>query len=637
MSSGRRWGTSAAGHVSRRITRGSLGLLVALTISCRDDVPSEPIARPTLSLNAAAIQGEVPSGEAVFAELSQKVPSASGFFFDAQGRIVVNVADPNDGPNAVLAIRALIDRRLIAVPIGATVPVIWRQVKYSFAQLSRWRDLVFDSVFTSVPGVESLDLDEKNNVIRIGAQSGRVASAEGTARNLLTRKGGDPSALVVVADPGLRPSFLPLAGYFTWTTLTANADTVVGGLAIGQNTPGWTCTIGFTAEHPTWGQGFVTASHCTADIWNVDGRVANQAWGGTLAGTEVADPGPWNCGVFHLCRRSDAALFQRGAGKPLVRGLVARPSGLGQTGVNPSDPYFVVVGSSNGFMGQQVYKLGYVSGWTSGTLSFTCQDRNLTGWPGNVRTVRCTNESTNPDQNGDSGGSIVLPVGGPYVFLAGTTVGAALNGAGTGWSTISQIQLDFGSTLNVTRATTLSAPTTSGNLVGSSPRISWPAVANASRYHIYKSTGGSYTYVTETASTAFTDGSYTVIGTSSSPPPAPWVAYYVVASAPGAFSSNGNIVYFQRPAAITATIEGQFGVRPNESCYWTASASGGTGSYTYQWTINGQATGGNSSQLFYTNTGSAFTVGVTVTDGSSTPGVDSRSVSVSAGNPTCGF
>ncbi|MCC6318209.1 MAG: hypothetical protein IT361_11010 [Gemmatimonadaceae bacterium] len=616
---------------------------MTLTISCRDEVPSEPTARSvSSSVNAAAVQGEVPSGETVFAELSQKVPSASGFFFDTQGRIVVNVADPNDGPSAVLAVRALIDRRVIAVPTGTTVPVLWRQVKYNFAQLSRWRDLVFDSVFTSGPGIESLDLDEKNNVIRIGAQSSRVASAEGTARSLLARTGGDPSALVVVADAGLRPSFLPSIGYFTWTTLTANADTVVGGLAIGQNSPGWTCTIGFTAEHPTWGQGFVTASHCTSDIWNVDGRVANQAWGGTLAGTEVADPGPWNCGVLHLCRRSDAALFQRGAGKPLVRGLVARPSGIGQTGVNPSDPYFVVVGTSNGFMGQQVYKLGYWTGWTSGTVSYTCQDRNLTGiWPpGNIRTVRCTNESTNADHGGDSGGSIVLPVGGPYVFLAGTTVGPALNGAGTGWSTISQIQLDFGNTLNVTRATTLGAPTTSGSLVGSNPRISWPAVANASRYHVYSSTssgGGAYTYLTETASTTFTDGSYTVMATSSSPPPAPWVAYYVVASAPGAFSPNGNTVYFQRPAAITATIEGQFEVRPNEGCYWTASASGGTGSYTYQWTINGQATGGNSSQLLYTNTGSSFTVGVTVTDGSSTPSVDSRAVSVSSGNPTCGF
>ena len=210
MGSGRHTQNAAAGHTRRYIARGALGLLVALTISCQDDVPSEPSTRGVQpSPNATAVQGEVPSGEAVFAELSQKVPSASGFFFDAQGRIIVNVADPKDGPNAVLAVRSLIDRRVIAVPIGVTVPIIWRQVKYSFTQLSRWRDLVFDSVFMTAQGIESLDLDEKNNVIRLGAQSSRVASAEGTARTLLARTGGDPSTLVVVTDPGLRPSFLP--------------------------------------------------------------------------------------------------------------------------------------------------------------------------------------------------------------------------------------------------------------------------------------------------------------------------------------------------------------------------------------------------------------------------------------------
>jgi hypothetical protein len=605
----------------------------AVSIACTTDEPTVPSLPSALTRSQSVSPGDVPSGERLFAELSDQVPSASGFFFDAIGRIIVNVVDAADGPNAVETVRGFVARGDIAVPIGTSVPIVWRPVQYSYGQLSRWRNAVFDSSFTRSSQLVTLDLDERANRIRVGALSADRPAARTNLSDLFRRIRGDTTALEVVdAQPLRLSSFTPKFAYFTWSSLTANADTMVGGLAIGSSD--WACTAGFTASHPSWGQGFVSASHCTADIWNVDGRVAYQHWTGSLAGTEVGDPGPWSCGVLHLCRRSDAAFFQKGTGKPLIPGLVTHPSGLGQTTVNSSDPYFVVVGESDGFMGQTVYKIGYSTGWTSGTLNYTCQDHNLTGLPGNVRTVRCTNESSNSDLDGDSGGSIILPIGGPYVYLAGTTIGSAVNGPGTGWSTISQIQLDYGNSLTTTRAPSLTAPSPTGTIPSGTPNLSWPSVSGATRYHVYYSTGGAFSYKTETSSTTFSDGAFSAVSVSSTPPSAPWVAYYVVASSPGNLSTNSSTVYFKRPSTISATIQGQFAVKPNQTCYWTANASGGTGSYSYQWTVNGVNAGTNSSQFSYSST-SSFTLGVTVTDGSSSPGVHSRSVSVSSGNPAC--
>lgn len=623
-----------------RLVGGGVAL-ASLATGCQlDELPTES-RNPGASLAQAAVDpGDVPSGEILFAELSGRAPSSSGFFFDGLGRIVVNVVDPADGPSAVTAIRDFLNRGEIAVANRTSVPVLWRTVTFSYGQLSRLRNLVYDSAFSSIDGIVSLDLDERANRVRVGALSTHLSIVRQALTPLLTRRGQDTSALVVEADAPLRLSSLTSRlGYFTWTNLVTTADTAIGGLGIGQNSPPWTCSVGFTADHPSWGLGFVTASHCTADVWGVDGRIANQVWGGTLAGTEVGDPGPWSCGIFQLCRRSDAAFFQRSGGRPMVRGLIARPQALGSTAVNPGDPYFIVAGSSNGYYGQQIYKIGYATGWTTGWITNTCRDREIdVGNPQYQRTVRCTNESSNANIGGDSGGPLFIPIGGPYVYLSGTTVGEGLDGSGTGWSTISQIQLDFGNALAVTRAATLGTPSVSGTIPGGMPTLNWSAIPGSSQYHIYISTGGAFTHHTYTASTSFSDPSFNTVAVLASPPPgSPWVAYYISAHFPGQYSGNSNVVYFQRPPAISATIDGQFAVKPNATCYWTVAASGGTGVYSYQWKVNGQTVGSNSSQLQYMNAGSSFSLSVTVSDGSSTPATDLRSVSVSSGNPICGF
>lgn len=85
------------------------------------------------------------------------------------------------------------------------------------------------------------------------------------------------------------------------------------------------------------------------------------------------------------------------------------------------------------------------------------------------------------------------------------------------------------------------------------------------------------------------------------------------------------------PPSITATIIGSDLVRPNvATCYFSVTASGGTGNYSYAWAKNGTPTGGNSSIVSVSTPSSgSFTLSVVVSDGVNGNGTDEFVVTVS--------
>jgi hypothetical protein len=91
-----------------------------------------------------------------------------------------------------------------------------------------------------------------------------------------------------------------------------------------------------------------------------------------------------------------------------------------------------------------------------------------------------------------------------------------------------------------------------------------------------------------------------------------------------------SILINQFPLSVTI---GQWPVsaKPNVNCVWTASASGGTGSYTYTWYKSGNNLGGGSTK--HTNVGgSSFWMRVTVSDGVATAS-DSLHTTVTSSSP----
>lgn len=88
------------------------------------------------------------------------------------------------------------------------------------------------------------------------------------------------------------------------------------------------------------------------------------------------------------------------------------------------------------------------------------------------------------------------------------------------------------------------------------------------------------------------------------------------------------------PPTISVTITGPTTVRSSAQCTWSAIANGGSG-YSYAWKKNGSPIGGNTQDLTYTNTGSSFTLSVTVSGSGAQPGTDTHSVTISGSAPIC--
>ena len=83
---------------------------------------------------------------------------------------------------------------------------------------------------------------------------------------------------------------------------------------------------------------------------------------------------------------------------------------------------------------------------------------------------------------------------------------------------------------------------------------------------------------------------------------------------------------------LSASISGTSSIASGASCNWGVAVSGGAAPYAFEWSVNGSPAGDGSDSLNYTNTGSAFTIAVLVTDqnGASVPA--SLYVSIVAGN-----
>lgn len=89
------------------------------------------------------------------------------------------------------------------------------------------------------------------------------------------------------------------------------------------------------------------------------------------------------------------------------------------------------------------------------------------------------------------------------------------------------------------------------------------------------------------------------------------------------------------PPSPTAEITwGPNEVRPNVTCSWEGTASGGTPPYTFEWHVN-SVYAGSGTYFEYTNSGSTFTLKLTVRDAANGYGSTSRTVIVSSSAPAC--
>ncbi len=304
--------------------------VVLVAAACAPDAPlvQQTPALAPLRLTTVgrddALPATVRDEEAVFAALSQRVPSSAGYYVDASGNTVILL---RVSTRADAARQAFEQVRPANHGMWAKGGVRVAKGEYSFGQLAKWRDALFEHAFNRLDGTTSLDLNEVRNRVVIGVDRSNEPSVTAAILAVVTQLGIDKRAVEIRAESPMRWTAPPIANLTapralsmttTPTALTQAFPALAGGILIttsqtdprtpAQGGPGF-CSLGFTAFHtPSGGSGYramVTATHCTA-IWGApDNTTFTQ--GGVYGGMSAVDPHKYQCG-WNWCRASDAAL-----------------------------------------------------------------------------------------------------------------------------------------------------------------------------------------------------------------------------------------------------------------------------------------------------------------------------------------
>jgi len=461
--------------------------------------------------------------EAGFGALSDAVPSSGGYYLNSSGQLVVVVRNPEEDQAARSTASTLISSgAIVGVRSGSHAPIIQRG-RFTFRELVRWRDVIFETTLGVTDGVISLDLNEAANRVVIGLSTGTAQTAIHSLSRHLDSLGIDTLGISYRVHNPLRATLGPLKSRAHVRSLLtpppalwSDADPLVGGVQIivyrtipWQGLQQGTCTLGIIADYQGI-RGLVTASHCSKDVWSTDGYPVFQPRNNRQVGYEQHDPSGWGCGLWNTCRRSDAGFYAIPS-TPSERGLIARPrssSGpggvYGDTIVDQQRPYFIVQHvESNGLLqGSVVHKIGRITGWTHGVVTNSCVDHAQGDWFfGGQLVAICTDETNYTDFDGDSGGPVFAFPGGndpDVVTLVGIHRGHFSAGHAV-YSRWGRINEDFGGGLVATRPQNLGQPSLTGTMPFLYPALSWGSVPGASIYYVFN---GSNLIATTTSTSA---------------------------------------------------------------------------------------------------------------------------------------
>lgn len=448
-------------------------LFVTFSTACDPDQATKSQSGERLQV-PAVLEARMPqvarAEEAEFHELASLAPSSAGFVLDSLGDIVVFMRDTLDATAGRRGIAAIQSSGRIRQNRQRLPRVIVRRADYTFGELVAARDLLFDSVFTQMPGLSSLDLDEARNRVTIGVDPRAYGATRVNVVRQALRLGIDTTLLWFRQYAPMRTrsgtSFVRNAMLLSGTYLTSTYDTLIGGVTVrtdhaaAQGGGPGDCTLGFTAYYNGY-RAFVTATHCTT-VWGApDNTIASQATTRRV-GVEAIDPNKYHCGL-NWCRASDASLFRIDDSIPSIRGLIARTTfrnggggngGSGSLAIDLVRPTFIVSGAGTTLaVGMELQRMGRTSGWVFGNITNTCVDHHYDGAETGLLTVYtlvCGYQAAMENLGGDSGGPLFRWAGGDSVTLEGTVVGD-LTTQDEVFSKFSRIASDFGGTLVVSR------------------------------------------------------------------------------------------------------------------------------------------------------------------------------------------
>lgn len=530
----------------KRLALPALAVTLVVAGCDRRDEPSTAPGRltPKYPVRAVAPRNVRPD-EAEFNDIAQGVPSYGGHFIDAQGNLAAYVADSAGVAAARNALQLRLNTnvlRLAPRQRGAGNHITILIGKYTYQQLSDWRDLVFEHVLGRVSGVSMDDMDEGNNRVTVGIVPGQEAAAESAVLQAVATFGIPAGAIHFISRdlPALRTTVARKTTHFTTPQdLDSFADPLAGGMRVDwlKGATEEQCTIGFTAQLASNIHGFITASHCSTQKFGLDATAYYQPSTNATpsVGTEYYDlaggtcPALWPCSKY---RYSDANFVQMSNARQWRRGIIARPSqrvtshNAGTPNIDANHPYLYVAGQGDAvYQGEDVDKIGSVSGWTSGLVNGTCVDY-LPGvdWDVDGYMTRCAYTAGMYINGGDSGSPVFFWDGLDGAYALGVFFGAYGDGTAyfSKWDYVSgELSNNGVYSPDVTTGVTVNLGPVSASLQnGVFPSFSWSPASTTNTtatttYNVYRSVWDASTYtwiedgriIATITGTSFTDTS----------------------------------------------------------------------------------------------------------------------------------
>jgi hypothetical protein len=357
-------------------------------------------------------------GEQPMWNIADKLSSYAGYYCE-EGKLIAllsNSTVPGDEdtlrqavPTAV--INSCIRHHQDSPDLGELVVL---QTNYTFSTLITWRDLI-SPLFLELGHAVSIGVDYKKNKLVLTSD----ATIDGEIQDLMINHQIPVDGFETQIENQFRDSTACPNPSSPGTVGDCYRPAIPGGVAIHTTQNGGTgnvlgCTMGPTAyrwDGSAWYAGWVTNSHCVGDWGNQSEWVYQPnttSPSENLVGFEYIDPPGYTCGS-RTCRHSDAAWIWS-LYVPPDEGTIVMPVGWtppGSVNVYPATSRFVVDTWTWSTQGQEVEKVGYASGWTTGIVSAVCSDSNVTSpVTGQQQTKLCNDRASYPSYPGDSGSPV---------------------------------------------------------------------------------------------------------------------------------------------------------------------------------------------------------------------------------------
>ena len=428
--------------------RAGIFAMLVFSQACLEEHPTE-----FTDAGDETTQGEAPASADDLGEdpymmaLAREIPAFAGIWYDPPGsdRLVIAVTEANtDEPTvAQRAVRNYLMASVRPSAEGPSRPIefVKRVVDYTFIELAQHRALLRPHVFP-VLGVVSLAVDESDNRIAVGVAN---ESAMAAVRDLANRLAIPPRMLSFREEPMIEPlhpreqdspdppdcpsdARCHLTGHVPDGMLHGGyeiIDTTSNEKYLKTRDPKGACTLGFTAfrnsDLTEWH--FVTASHCSVQLFRTDVKSFIQPAGGVAVGVELWDPEVHDFNdpecqdanneehIQTACRKSDATLVRSTLKAPIAPGTIGRTKkrhdergDYGNLEINWENPFIPITAVKYSVMkGDIVDKVGRTTGWTGGAVVDSCVDVR----PGDTNVWRlCSIKVTAMVGEGDSGGPL---------------------------------------------------------------------------------------------------------------------------------------------------------------------------------------------------------------------------------------